>query len=320
MNQHPDNPTNNQLGPGLSDADVSAAVEKSGYPLQTVVADFLRTKFHRVQEEWCYVDRNSEELRAIDILAEKFLFEFEGHPRVRPTLDLLVECKQSSMPYVFFLTPNKPMLFEFPVIAGLADQRITITTDDDKSTWNFSILHVLGLERHEFIQNPEYCTTFSKCVRKGSEIELSGSESFYGLVLPILKSLYHFQEAETPPDTARYFDAHLAIGVGVVDAPMIGVRASQTSNELSLIPWVRVLRHEYLKDAERWDRSKLFALDMIHEDFLETYIEKHVLPFAERFAELALKHQKILATGKAFAQGMGKDSWKDIESRIKPRR
>jgi hypothetical protein len=318
MNQHSDNPPTNRLGPGLNERDISAAVEKSGYPLQTVVADFLRTKFDGVQEEWCYLDKNSADLRAIDVLAAKFLFTFQEHPRIRPTLNLLIECKQSSMPYMFFLTPHKPVLFEFPVIAGLANERIKISTDDDKSTWNYSILHVLGLLQHAFIKTPDYCTTFSKCVRKGSEIELSGSESFYGLVLPVLKSLYHFQEAEKPPHTARYFDAHLAIGIGVVDAPMVGVRAAATSNELTLIPWVRVLRHEYLKDAEKWDRSKLLALDVIHKDFLQLYIENHVLPFAKTFGALALKHQEILATGKGFAKGMGKNSWGDIESRIEP--
>jgi hypothetical protein len=163
MKQHPNNPTANQLSAELSETAVSNAVEKSGYPLQTVVADILRKKLYGVQEEWSYIDRDTKELRTIDILAEKLLFNFEeGQPRVRPTLDLLIECKHSIMPYLFFLSPAKPLLFEFPSIAGLAKYSVTITTDDDGSTWTLSIINALGLEQHPFLQYPEYCTTFSQ--------------------------------------------------------------------------------------------------------------------------------------------------------------
>ncbi|HVF49693.1 MAG TPA: hypothetical protein VNA19_06385 [Pyrinomonadaceae bacterium] len=321
MKQHPENPPTNQLAAGLSEADLSAAVEKSGYPLQTIVADLLRSKQWGVQEEWSYIDRDTKELRTIDILAEKHLFDFkQGQPRVRPALDLLIECKQSVMPYVFFLSPTKPLLFDFPSIAGLAKHSVTITTDDDPSSWTLSILHALGLERHSFFQIPEYCTTFSKCVRKGSEVVLSGNESFHGLIMPALKSLHHFQVAQMPPETAWYFDAHLAIAIGVLDAPMVNVSPSASSSDLTLVPWVRVLRHEYLENLERWDRSKLFALDVVHKDFLEEYLEKHLLPFAETFGELVIKHQHILATGEAFVSGMGKDSWDNIEPRLERRK
>jgi hypothetical protein len=138
--------------------------------------------------------------------------------------------------------------------------------------------------------------------------------------MPILKSLHHFQVVSQPPKTAWYFNANLAIGIGVLDAPMIGVRPSAKSNELTLMPWVRVLRHEYLEDLEWWDRSKLFALDIVHKDFLGEYLEKHVLPFAETFSGLVIKHQHVLATGEGFASGMGKDSWNDIESRLEKRK
>jgi hypothetical protein len=123
-----------------------------------------------------------------------------------------------------------------------------------------------------------------------------------------------------PPETAWYFDAHLAIGIGVLDAPMVSVRPSAKSSDLTLVPWIRVLRHEYLENLESWDRSKLFALDVVHKDFLEEYLEKHLRPFAETFAELVIKHQHILATGEAFVSGMGEDSWENIEMRLERRK
>lgn len=323
MEAIPNNPPTNKLGSGLSEADVLAAVSKSGYPLQIMVANFLRPQFH-VQEEWSYVDKDTHELRTIDILAEKRLYDFtQEQLRVRPTLNLLLECKQSTLPYLFFLSSSKPWVPHFPLLAGLFRHTLVLITDDDASSWELPMLHALGLDSHPFIaEEPEYCMSFTKCVRKGSDVELSGSESFHGLVLPILKAMHHFQIAETPPKTARYFDCHLAIGVGVLDAPMIGVRVSEQSHDLTLLPWVRVVRHE-TDEISGWQHwTRLFAIDIVHKDFLQDYLDKHVLPFAQEFCELTIKHQQVLATGEAFATGlgMGKNSWHNIEQRLEPRK
>jgi len=321
METSSNNPSTNKLGSGLAETDVLDAVSKSGYPLQTIVSDYFRSQFH-VQEEWSYIDKDAQELRTIDILAEKWLYDFtQEQPRVRPTLDLLVECKQSTLPYVFFLSSSKPQVPHFPLLAGLFKHTLILTTDDDASSFELPILRALGLESHPFIaEEPEYCMSFSKCVRKGSDVELSGSESFHGLVLPILKAMHYFQIAESPPKTALYFDCHLAIGIGIIGAPMVGVRVSDESHDLTLLPWVRVVRHETdeISDWQHWTR--LFAIDIIHKDFLKDYLDKHVLPFAQEFSKLVIKHQQVLASGEAFATGMAKYGLHEIEQRLEPRR
>jgi hypothetical protein len=321
METRPNNPATNKLGPGLTETDVLDAVSKSGYPLQTIVGNYLRSQFH-VQEEWSYIDKDAQELRTIDILAEKHLYDLtREHPRVRPTLDLLVECKQSALPYVFFLSSSKPWVPHFPLLAGLFRHTLILTTDDDASSYELHILHALELDSHPFIvKEPEYCMSFTKCVRKGNDVELSGSESFHGLVLPILKAMHYFQIAESPPKTAFYFDCHLVIGIGIIDAPMVGVRVSEQAHDLTLLPWVRVVRHEpdEFSDFGHWTR--LSAIDIIHKDFLKDYLDKHVLPFAQEFSKLVIKHQQVLASGQAFATGMAKYGSHEIEQRLEPRR
>ena len=106
------------------------------------------------------------------------------------------------------------------------------------------------------------------------------------------------------------------MGIGVLDGPMIGARPSAKSNDLALVPWVRILRHEYLDSLDIRHRSKLFAFDIVHKEFLEQYIEQHLLPFAEAFAGLATKHQDILVTGSAFVSGMRKNSWRHLDQRL----
>jgi hypothetical protein len=319
MNNEPHNPVGNQLGAGVTEAQVIGAVQKSGYPLQTVVASTLRSKFF-VQEEWCYVDRDTKELRTIDIRARRMLYDHETiEPRVRPQVELLIECKQSQQPHIFFLSPDKPILLDSPKIAGLHQENIKITTDDDLSTWNFHISSALGLNIDNFHQTPSYCHSFSKCVRKGNEIELSGTEAYTGLVLPLIKGVQHLFESERPPKTAWYFDGRLVLPVGVLDSPMVAASIENGETILTLVPWIRIIRHEYLEGANKFERNNMWPIDVVHKDFFPTYLGQHAIPFAERFSQLVLRHPDEVATGLGFISGMGNDSWKDIEGRLRPR-
>ena len=83
------------------------------------------------------------------------------------------------------------------------------------------------------------------------------------------------------------------------------------------IPWVRVTHHESLGGEHRSERTRLRAVDVVHKDFLADYLTQHVAQFAKDFGTLALKHQLVIADCAAFASGMGKDSWDNIEARLK---
>lgn len=219
MNEHPDNPASNKLSNAISDADVLTAVERSGYPLQMVVSRYLRKAlddFNQVKEEWSYVDQDSKETRTIDILAEKPLYDKtdNSNRRIRPALTLLMECKQSDLPYIFFLSEGLWWLPFFPMFCGLFGDAVRVKQNLNtglgkivKTPVTTSIPNGLGLDVHGFVrQPPAWSLTLSKCVRKGKEIVLSGSESYLNIVLPLLKAARHYHEIEKPPATAHYFD------------------------------------------------------------------------------------------------------------------
>jgi hypothetical protein len=233
---------------------------------------------------------------------------------------LLIECKQSQLPYIFFPSPGQVRLPNFPAVAGLRRDTIAIRTDDDASTWTLGVIRALGLADDPFQREPPFCSTFSKCVRKGPDLELSGSEAYSGLILPLIKAAQHFERAEHPVDTAWYFDAHLTVALGVLDAPMIAAASADGALTLTLLPWVRVMRHEYLEEPDRWNRNRLWAVEIVHKSFLAKYLTDHLLPFAHRFSERTLRHTTELATGEGFASGMGADFGGDnLEDRLRAR-
>ena len=299
-----ENPASNTLGPGLDDEALESAIHASGYPLQLQVAQNLSGSF-RIQEEWSYIDHQTQVSRTIDLVASRRLFEWdEPQPRVRPELNLIVECKQSDLPYVFFLSNHHPWLPDFPTISGLKSKDIVITSDDDPSSWRHSPLSVLDLNRHPFLRTSvPLCATFSKCVRQRKKVVLSGDDPYQSLMLPILKAASHFDGTQTPPPTAHYFDCHIVIGVGVLDAPMVGVRLTDSGTEIELLPWVRVVRHEPTGGVTKFDSSEVRGVEIVHKDYLNQYINHHALRFAGEFAQLALKHSDVLADAEGFVPG-----------------
>jgi hypothetical protein len=201
MNQHPANPSSNILSNAISDADVLAAVKHSGYPLQMIISRYLREALgdvNQVKEEWGYLDQDSNQTRTLDILTEKPLYDIHdnSHPRIRPALTLLVECKQSELPYIFFLSESSHWLPYFPMFCGLFGDAVRVKENFNsglgkliKTPVTTSIPNGLGFDRHDFIvQPPAWSLTLSKCVRKSKDIVLSGSDSYLSVVLPLLKA------------------------------------------------------------------------------------------------------------------------------------
>lgn len=279
---------------------------------------------YSLQQEWAFIDSDTGEHRAIDICTEIFLYDLVTirRIRVRPRLTLMIECKQSNLPYVFFLlpdTPDKVRARNFPVFAGLSQDIISIHEESVNRKIAVDLLDALGLDRHKFIDKcPAFSMSFAKCLRKGKELELSGSEPFHALVMPLLKAVRHYQLAQAPKPTARYFDCHLIIGIAVVDATMVGGEVSKTDNHLSLLPWVRIIRHLVGENLDLFGRTTLFALDVVHKDFFEVYLRKHLFPFANDFSDLVFKHQEILASGKAFLEKGRRVGVTEIEPGLRP--
>lgn len=314
------NPQTNRLGAGVDEDAVLDAINKSGYPLQTVVSAMLRNGGFDVQEEWSFIDSNSGSLRALDMQAEKRLCEPSRSLRVRPTVNLLVECKQSDLPYVFFSSPDRSVIRTFPVVAGLHQDVINVLTNDDRASWNFGIFGALGLDTHPFVSSATIrCMSFSKAVRASKRLELSGTDAYQNLVLPMVKALQHFKQHEAPPQSAKFFDCHAALAIGILDAPMIVAESIEEQSSMALCPWVRVVRHEAVESEWLHERLNSYAIDVVHKDFFSRFLTEQVLPFANKFGELTVKHAIEIAEGKGFAMNIRSVGPRDIESRLRPR-
>lgn len=299
-------PVSNKLPDGLTESDVLEAVIASDYPLQTLVASSLYANFDRVQEQWSYADSNTGELRTLNILATKYPDgPDEDIPRgdIAAGLTLLVECRRSSLPYVFFLALGQPEIPDFPLITGLPPLKLW---RDDGAYWpNVSLPRALSLDSADFVKQSPYCSSFTSCYMEGDHLRVADSEPFNELARPLTDAMRHYEALEAHRGEASYL-SHLVVGLVVLDAPMVSVQISESGSETSMTPWVRVARHETIEVRDFRRGGKLFAIDVIHKDYLQTYLNDHLFPFTETFSQLLEKYRNTLVSGEGPAAGMDK--------------
>lgn len=219
MRFHPQNPASNVLGAGITPEGLTRAIEQSGYPLQSRVVDSVLSALFSeklpidVQEEWSYIDSDGGQIRSLDALISAeirnakmpvFGRTIEPADCLRIALDLLIECKQSELPFTFFVRPTRP---NRPTIAGLPHKMIeTRSAVEEEGDVPFHMSVADALATHQLpLANPELtAVAMTRVYRKGKELELSGEEAFRGLAPPLLKAESHYL-ALTEPGPERIF-------------------------------------------------------------------------------------------------------------------
>jgi hypothetical protein len=211
----------------------------------------------------------------------------------------LIECKQSQLPYVFFPFTSPLYLIDFPQLCGVPHLEPIVMKPLRRSAKLpivSSVLESLDLSESAFVRKaPIVCGAFCRVKRQGKQLELTGTEAYQGVVLPLLKALKHYRETCAPARTAQYFDCTMTCAVAVLDAPMV-IAAPSGDGQMSLKPWVRVIRHEPRRGAARQLEShETMVIDVIHRDYVGAYVEEFLLPFAKTFSQRIRRYHKGLA-------------------------
>lgn len=310
MQQAEYNPEENKLPGGVSEDQLRKAVERSGYPLQRSIGEQLRAWFD-VAEEWGYVDREKEDQRSLDLLASR---EIKPCNRLSAMLALLVECKRTDLPYIFFeaITTRPPR--DFPIVAGLQGKDLQIHTDDRRST-SAPPSRVLGLKECSFVADgPPMCSAMARAERKGKELDLSGTVPFNKAVLPLVSAADYFVDLQK-----RITSYHGRIPVClthlicVVDGGMVLARGQPSSPQLSMCPWVRLTRQEAARSSQQssgfW---RHYAVDFVHRFYVARFLADHVFPFADEFARRVECVEDLLVEGVARVPALEEWEFKDV--------
>ncbi|MET9426967.1 hypothetical protein [Streptomyces sp. NPDC003036] len=307
-----DTPEYAQLKAGVTGSDLLEAVRRSGYPLQAAVATKLQQALSEnemrgeMQEEWAYLDRESGQVRALDVFADIPLsHSTDKSDRAHCRLNVLIECKQGELPYVFFLRKDAPQnSVSFPEIIGTAspDMQIFATVEHEEMPPDFSYLlsvhDALACHEFEIFDNPPFhAISLTKAARRGSKLELTGEDAYRSITLPLLKSADHLTSIAPTGDRDPI---RFLTPLDVIDAPMIGTLQHEGKNIFLAIPWVRMSYLEPFNERQSWNRtsSRVRYFDVVHSSRLSKYLEI-LLGGVKACADRVIENHSVLKSGVA---------------------
>lgn len=311
----PNNPTNNVLPPSTSEDAISEALAASGYPLQVKISRMLyemisEQKGSQVVEEWVFIDRETQKSRAIDILCELRL-PWNPADKTYPLVSLLIECKASSQPLVFFESPSPYDLTEmraYPKIVGLPHQRIRLKYPGPVPYADVVPQQLIAVKTiPRLIEPSAHASVFTKVILKGKKAEVqpvqneprgastSGADAYQNIVLPLTKAVQHYDATKMPAKGYSHFQAVALFAVAVFEGPLM--YSSQVGQDLVMAPWIRLSRHEYIESNVPVYRDGLLAIDVVHASFFRTYLTEFIQPFASAFGVNVRRQAAVLANG-----------------------
>jgi hypothetical protein len=325
MDELEGNPLGNRLPGSIEEAELQKAVERSGYPLQTVVARMLTEKEWLVAEEASFLDPDTEASRTLDVRARRLLGELTEAEsrRFYPSLELLIECKQSDFPYVFFRSDPFGPPVTFPRLQGVP-QEFTLQGDDGKRVRYVPSLKALGGTDDPFVeQPPAFASSFAKAESAGSgkKLRLSGEDTYRALVEPILKATEHYAQGIGYERGGSALHCRVTVPIALLHAPMLLAETTTEQPKLRYAPWVRVLRHESPPSRPRRSWSeRLLALDVVHRDYFLTYLTEHLEPFTDELMGRLGQHRDLFLDARAYVPGLsrGDPIPTELHKRLKP--
>jgi hypothetical protein len=326
---HPfDEPSYGRLQAGVTGKDLLDAITRSGYPFQAEVADCLRIQISEhgnrlaIQEEWAYIDSDSGQPRSLDVFAESSLWhhrsEDSRHLKVKPYLNLLVECKQSELPFVFFLrTQSSTENSRFPEIAGVSSEDLRIFSygeevSQQKFSFYMSLHDAMNAFDLDFCEAPApFAISLAKVLRKSGKLELTGEETYRSLTLPLMKAADHFKKQCAPKADQTSFTLRFIICLAVVKAPMIGAYLHRGKHVLMSVPWVRTCRLEPSSEYASSIGSNARYFDVVHYDSLSDYISMLI-------RDLSILADRVIENHEPIASGVGISAMSEDYEKLHP--
>lgn len=268
-----------------SEDDIMAAIKASGYLMEQEVATQFERRGMHVRTNVAFEDSEEGKSREIDVTAISRV-AVNDEAKVGAFVELLVECKNSSNPFVFIARPkneadrrSKPEEFVFPY-----EYKMTKDLDAGRSTYrSFPAFNHLGFDKvfHAHVR-PWKAVQFCRIDRSGKGWHANHGGLYDAIFYPIAKAL-NARRKERPkgarPEDWRYIWLYFPLVVTSGELFLIDTSAEKPRPE----PVDHVCFQRELKSAKL---SGSFMVTFVRQQAIEKFMADVVDPLAELSREL----------------------------------
>ena len=272
---------------------IVSALEKSGYLMEQEVATQLEELDFHVWTNWAFRDVEQGKSRELDVRAIRRIALNESQS-LGAFVELLVECKNNSNPYVFLRRPKSevdnrypPQEFVFPISEYERRQKVDAKRTQVRRVHAF---HHLGFAdiHHQFVSDSKV-VQFCQLFRKGKHLSANHGGLYDATFFPMAKALME-RRKEIARGNVKYF--WLLVPMVVLRGEMFCVDSSvrkPTPMPTDHVTFKREIR------ARTVDGT--FAVEFVRQSGLSAFIDDCLGPLVSRMLDL-INHDasKVLKT------------------------
>lgn len=242
---------------------------KTGYPTEILAARELQSDDWGIIHNPAYIDERDHASREYDIRAFKRWEVQSATTEFYIGVSLLVECKKSEKPWVFFTTPESDFLHrQGEYIKGCSGQKRIIRSK------HYSEAYVADdelAEFHHYFQSGHLARSYHEPF-KGKERGDYSPMIFDAIMSCVKATLFHL--------SGRGFDKSLSLYYPVIifDGNLFSADVRSTEDiELQEVPYLPLEFNYSLSNQMRrgspWEAQERFIIDIVHFSHLRKYLE-----------------------------------------------
>ncbi|WP_432185965.1 hypothetical protein [Streptomyces sp. Tue6028] len=283
--------------PTPSSDQVIKALERTGFLLEQRVAKKVSETNFYVYTGRAYKDLEEGKSREVDVYAFREFYANEGRV-ITVGVKLLVECKNSSGPYVVLgRKPSEnersmqPHAHTLPVDSVKWEER----GDDGrirymrKSTWSWLGLHDLP---HSPGRDERKGMQLVRMHMKSGEWHADNASVFDSLTLPLVKAVEAFRPIrDRSSGVPSYAHMHLCFPIVVTSGELFYVDAHADDPSAEPAEWVSIER-----DIDMVGVTGKFSMDVVSYSSFDSYLNDRVVKFAEEVAAVVSADPEKLRT------------------------
>ncbi|MEL7708605.1 hypothetical protein AAG593_15130 [Citromicrobium bathyomarinum] len=269
-----------------TDEQILEAMQASGFLMEQEVATQVEDLGFHVHPSRAFKDSEEGKSREIDVWGiRRFLLDEDR--KFSAYSELIIECKNSSNPYVF-LTRRKgesdtffvPPEMRFPVKnyearKDLGNGRGQLKYFDPFDEYGFS-------ESHPFFVKEQKAVQFCRIDRKGKDWAANHGGLYDSLFIPLLKALKS-RQADTAPRSANeeWKNAWFFYPIIVVRGRLLEIDSMAEHPAPVEVPMVPFVRH-----MESQDIKGRYLVYFVNENALADFVNEVVIPIEERLKSI----------------------------------
>ena len=290
------------MSSGPTPEEILAALRKSGYLMEQEVATEIESLGLHVSTNWAFEDSDEGKSREIDVRAIKRLAVNEV-AKISAFIELIVECKNSTNPFVFIGRPKSAMDEGYvPPELALPLARHHEYTEPDQRTYRYKdpFFH-LGFDRvHHGAVAPHKAVQFCRVNRKNNTWEANHGGLFNSMFYPLAKALKTRKQESISYHPNRQW-SHFWFFVPIV------VTSGQIyyidSTEPEPVPRERDFVN-FKREIRSGDLQGTFSVDFVRQNRVAQFYDECIQPVVDKMTELTAEHGDFVLTRDIPWQGV----------------